>query len=82
MAGITALPVRGDVFLDPRDEGRAMRISWHHEGELVVFSLWREDTCIATFQLSKDDVPAVVESLVSGLAAGYRGSDLGAPRAS
>ncbi len=27
-----ALPVRGDVSLEARDEGRAMRLSWHHEG--------------------------------------------------
>ena len=73
MAGITALPVRGEVFLDPRDEGRAMRVSWHHKGELVVFSLWREHICVGTFQLGKDDVPALVESLVGGLVQGYVG---------
>lgn len=72
MADIVALPVRGDVFLDVRDEGRALRLSWHPEDELVVFSIWREHACVATFQLGKDDVPRLVESLVSGLASGYR----------
>ena len=50
-----------------------MRLSWHHEGELVVFSVWREHTCVATFQLDKDGVPRLVESLVTGLAERYRG---------
>jgi hypothetical protein len=81
MAGITALPVRGEVFLDPRDEGRAMRVSWHHEDALVVFSLWRESTCVGTFQLGKDDVPALLEALVSGLAQGYVGRHAQSPRA-
>jgi hypothetical protein len=73
MAGIVALPVRGDVFLDARDQGRALRLSWHHEAELVVLSPWRDDTCVATFQLGRDDVPALVEALVRGLADGYQG---------
>jgi hypothetical protein len=67
MAGM-ALPVRGDVFLDARDEARALRLSWTHEGEFVVLPLWRDDTCAATFRLTKDDVPALVGSLVRGLA--------------
>jgi hypothetical protein len=61
------------VFVDARDAGRAMRLSWHHEGELVVLSLWREHTCVGTFRLTKDDVPALVDCLVGGLAEGYRG---------
>jgi hypothetical protein len=81
MAGAVVLPVRGDVFLDARDAGRAMRLSWHHEGELVVMSLWREHACVGTFQLTKDDVPALVESLVNGLAQGYRGRHADASQA-
>jgi len=73
MAGIVALPVRGDVFLDARDEGRALRLTWHHERELVVLSLWRDDACVASFQLAKEDVPAMVDSLVRGLAERCRG---------
>ena len=76
-----ALPARGEVFLDARDEGRAMRLSWHHEGELVVLSLWREDTCVNTFQLGKDDVPRLIESLVTGLAEGYQGRSAVPPKA-
>jgi len=73
MAGIVALPVRGDVFLDARDQGRALRLSWHHGADLVVLSLWRDDTCVGTFQLGKDDVPAMIDALVQGLAEGYQG---------
>lgn len=66
----TALPVRGEVFLDARDDGRAMRLSWHHEGEVAVLSFWHQDTCVATFQCVRGDVPRLVESLVAGLAEG------------
>jgi len=76
MARVVALPARGDVFLDARDEGRALRLSWHHEGEVVVLSLWRADTCAATFRLAKDDVPALVAALVAGLSEGYRGGSV------
>ncbi len=70
MARTVALPVRGEVFLDARDGGRALRLSWHHEGELVVLSLWRGNKCTGTFQLMADDVPAFVRALADGLAEG------------
>ena len=69
MASIQALPASGEVFLDARDEGRAMRLSWHHDGDLAVLSIWRAGTCVASFQLSRDEIPALVETLVRGLAA-------------
>jgi hypothetical protein len=68
MAEIHALPASGDVFLDARDQGRAMRLSWHHDGRLAVMSIWRAGTCVASFQLGGNDVPAFVESLVRSLA--------------
>ena len=69
MASIHALPADGDVFLDARDEGRAMRLSWHSEGGgLAVLSIWRAGTCVATFQLRREDVPDLVDTLVRGLA--------------
>jgi hypothetical protein len=71
MASIPALPASGDVFLDARDQGRAMRVSWHHDGDLAVLSIWRAGTCVASFQVGRNDVPALVESLVRGLA-GHR----------
>lgn len=69
MASIHALPADGDVFLDARDEGRAMRLSWHSEnGGLAVLSIWRAGTCMATFQISREDVPDLIDTLVRGLA--------------
>ena len=63
MGTIHALPASGEVFLDARDQGRAMRLSWHHDGDLAVLSIWRAGACVATFQLSRDDIPALVEAL-------------------
>ncbi|MDQ4086307.1 MAG: hypothetical protein M3165_10865 [Actinomycetota bacterium] len=71
MARIVALPTRGDVFVDARGEGRALRVSWHHEDSVAVLSLWRDDTCVGTFRVAAEDVPALVQALVGGLARGY-----------
>jgi hypothetical protein len=68
MRGVTALPANGDVFLDVRDGGRAMRVSWHLEDELVVFSMWRGNLCVGTFRLARHEVAGLVQSLVQGLA--------------
>jgi hypothetical protein len=68
MADITPLPVNGTVFLDHRDAGRALRLSWHDELGIVVFSIWRDDTCVATAQVERADVPRLIGSLVDGLA--------------
>jgi len=68
MASIHALPASGDVFLDARNDGRAMRLSWHGDGELAVFSIWRAGTCVASFQLGREQIPTLVQSLVLGLA--------------
>ncbi|MBA2698417.1 MAG: hypothetical protein H0U61_06535 [Nocardioidaceae bacterium] len=57
----------GEVFLDARGNGRAMRLTWHHEADLVVLSLWRDDVCAGTFRLSKGDVAEFVDALVDGL---------------
>lgn len=68
MASIHALPASGEVFLDARDEGRAMRVSWHQDGELAVLSIWRAGQCVATCRLGRDEVLDLVDSLVRGLA--------------
>ena len=39
------LPAAGEVFLDARGGGRALRVSWHPEADMVVLSLWRDSTC-------------------------------------
>jgi hypothetical protein len=72
MARVQPLPTRGDVILDVRGQGRTLRVSWHHEAELVVLSLWSENVCTGTFRLAKDDAPALIHALTVGLAEGYR----------
>jgi hypothetical protein len=67
MADLVPMPARGEVFLDARGGGRALRLSWHHEAEVVVLSLWQQDTCMATFRFRQSDVPAFVDALASGL---------------
>jgi len=57
----------GEVFLDARGQGRAMRLTWHHEAELVVLSLWRDDICAGTFRLLMGDVSDFIDALVDGL---------------
>lgn len=62
---------RSGVVTDTRGEGRALRATWHHEAGVVVLSVWRENVCVATVRVDPDDVPELVEVLVSGLADGY-----------
>lgn len=57
----------GEVFLDARGNGRALRLTWHHEVDVVVLSLWREDVCAGTFRLSSDDVNTFIDALVDGM---------------
>jgi hypothetical protein len=57
----------GEVFLDARGQGRALRLTWHHESDVVVLSLWREKVCAGTFRLSAADVNEFVDALVDGL---------------
>lgn len=57
----------GEVFLDARGHGRAMRLTWHHEVDVVVLSLWREDVCAGTFRLSTADVSAFIDALIDGM---------------
>lgn len=58
---------QGEVFLDARGNGRALRLTWHNEVHLVVLSLWRDGLCAATFRLSKDDVNDFIDAMVTGL---------------
>jgi hypothetical protein len=57
----------GQVFLDARGGGRAMRLTWHHEADLVVLSLWRDHVCAGTFRLPTSEVSDFVDALVDGL---------------
>ena len=67
----TPLPRRRDVVLDERGEGRALRVTWHHDASLVVVSVWRQDRCVGTVRVAAHDVPGLVAVLTEGLAEGY-----------
>jgi hypothetical protein len=67
MTVVQAFPAHGDVFFDVRDDGRNLRVNWHHERDLVVLSTWRHGSCIATCQVERADVPKLVAQLVDGL---------------
>jgi hypothetical protein len=56
-----------EVFLDTRGSGRALRLTWHHEADLVILSLWRGKECTGTFRLASGDVDTFVDALVDGL---------------
>jgi hypothetical protein len=71
MAGAPQLLRAGEVFLDARGQGRALRVAWHSESGVVVLSLWRENACVATFRLPVDEVPELIDSLRAGLAHAY-----------
>ena len=65
------LPRRRDIVLDDRGEGRALRVTWHHESANVVVSVWRQDRCSGTVHVAAEDVPALIAVLTEGLAEGY-----------
>ncbi len=65
------LPRRRDIVLDERGEGRALRVTWHHEASVVVLSVRRQDRCSGTVRVAAEDVPALVAALTRGLAEGY-----------
>jgi hypothetical protein len=71
MANARPLPSTGEIFLDARGGDRALRVSWHHEAELVVLSLWRDNVCAGSFRLAVDEVPALIELLRAGLDRAY-----------
>jgi hypothetical protein len=68
---VTPLPAAGEVFLDARGSGRALRVSWHSEADVVVLSLWSGGTCTGTFRLQVEDVPDLIDTLRDGLARSY-----------
>jgi hypothetical protein len=74
MAQVVAIDDGSEVFGDPRDHGRALRVNWHHDDGFVVLSAWRENRCVATSRVLAEDVPMLIDVLVRGLAAGSGGN--------
>ena len=65
------LPAEGSIYLDARGGSRALRVSWHHESDLVVLSLWRNNVCAGSFRLLVDEVPDLIDQLRAGLGTAY-----------
>ncbi|HWB71276.1 MAG TPA: hypothetical protein VG452_03595 [Egibacteraceae bacterium] len=49
MADVTRLH-RRELFVDER--GTGLRATWHEDRDILVLSLWRDDSCVGTFRLS------------------------------
>ena len=71
MALARPLPMTGSIFFDARGDGRALRVSWHHDADLVVVSLWRDNVCSGSFRLTVDEVPELIAMLRGGLDTAY-----------
>ena len=59
------LSARRDMFLDER--GAALRVTWHPERDLVVLSVWHDDSCVGTFRMPVQDVPRLSGLLATAL---------------
>jgi hypothetical protein len=68
MGEITLLPSNGAVFFDARNDGRSLRVSWHEPDQIYVVSIWRDESCVATFRLSRDEAPRLLFAMTSALA--------------
>jgi len=54
-------------FVDARDDGRRMDVSWHADEHLVIISLWHGSICRATFRMPVEDAPALLQALGNAL---------------
>ena len=57
---------RRSLFTDER--GAGLRVTWHPERDLVVFSLWRDDQCVGTFRMPVAEAGRLAAFLVDHLA--------------
>ena len=53
------------MFLDER--GTGLRVTWHPERDLVVLSVWQDDSCVGTFRMSVQDIPRLSGLLAAAL---------------
>jgi len=58
----------GEVFFDAARPDHSLKVTWRTERGIAVLSLWKGDTCTGTLRLAVEDVPALVNALVAGLA--------------
>jgi hypothetical protein len=62
--------VNREWFVDPRGPDRRMQATRHSDAQRIVLSIWRGDTCTATFQLPIEDAPRLIGHLADCLSAG------------
>lgn len=79
MTAVSPLPDGVEYFLDARGDARALRVSWHHEADVVVLSLWRGHECVSSFRLAIEEVPDLIASLREGLDRSYDAAGRGTP---
>jgi len=73
MTAVSPLPDGVEHFLDTRGGARALRVSWHHEADVVVLSMWRGQECVSSFRLAIEEVPELIAVLREGLDREYDG---------
>jgi hypothetical protein len=71
MTEVSPLPANGDVFLDPRDASRSLRLSWHPEVGMFVVSMWRRESCLSSFPLAPAEAARLVHDVTTALAGGF-----------
>ncbi len=54
-------------FADERGSERRLKVAWRPEHRLIVLSVWRDDTCTATFRLPVAEAPRLIADLVEAL---------------
>ena len=69
---VTPLPRAGETYPDVRGQERHLRVAWHTDRDVVVLSLWRDNLCTGTFQLSAADAADLVDVLQAGQDVSYR----------
>ena len=75
MGEVVALPIAGHAPLggraslpDVRGQHRALQVSWHDDGAVVVLSTWRFGRCVASVRLTRAEAAALISTLAAGLA--------------
>lgn len=69
MGDVIAFPLAGSASLpDVRGQHRALQVTWHDDGAVVVVSTWRFGRCVATVRLTPEDAAALISALAAGLA--------------
>jgi hypothetical protein len=67
-----ALPARSngphrEWFIDARDSGRRMEVSWHKDERFLIVSLWQGSICRATFRMPVEQAPSAIKVFADAL---------------